>query len=175
MLTSITGLYVESKSISSLWLKPCTTSLTLNQMTCPWASRFFVKMSLCPMGLVVRVWQCSPKTLCFLSESYSARSAASHLDHSALCWASSKVRGSRSSSTFSYVGKLALEYNVEILRLREFRVRLEPGVGTRVTRDASAKASGSLFAKAWSCKIFWTSVSGSVVRGSGFMVKVWGE
>ena len=148
MPTSITRLYVESKSIPGLWLKPCATSLTLNLRTRPWASRFFVKMSLCPMGLVVRIWQYSSKTLCFLSESYFARSAASHWGHLALCWASSNIRGYGSSSTFSSVGKPASKFNAEILHLWEFRVRPTPEVGARVTCSASEKALKSLSSRA---------------------------
>ena len=143
MPASITRLYVESKSIPGLLLKPCATKLTLNLRTHPWASRFFVKMSLSPTSLAVRVWKYSPKTLCFLSESYSARNAAFHLGHSVLCWASSNVKGFGSSSMFSFVGKVASECNADILHLREFRVRPILGVGTRVTRGTLEKASGS--------------------------------
>lgn len=73
-----------------------TLGETLYMIIFPCSSRFFVKISLYPMGGLVRWVEREPNTWCWCNEAYSASRALCQCGQSGLVWASVSEAGSMS-------------------------------------------------------------------------------
>ena len=95
----MTGEYVFSYSMSSLYKKPCATNRVLYLMISLFSFRFRRNTLLYPTGFTSSsVWTTSPKTFCFVNEFNFAYIAFFHFGQSFLCRHSYTFRGSGSSS-----------------------------------------------------------------------------
>ena len=97
--TSMTGEYVFSYSMSSLYKKPCATNCTLYLMISLFSLRFRTNTHLYLIGFTSSgVWTIGPKTSHFVNEFNFTCIASFHFGQSFLCRHSSTFRGLGSSS-----------------------------------------------------------------------------